>query len=116
MNKDEIKNESQPLLLGTVSGSLVTDSKEIEIGDTVKIIKDGKCIIEGEIEFIDFTIPFGTVILTIGSHTFSTGGCDTYLFQKGERNDSQKLIKKNRTIQVIEHIRYLDGGGKFYFR
>lgn len=89
---------------------LIKNVDEIGVGDLVRLVEDGKTIVEGEIEFIDFSIPFFNVSLTIDGKHYN-GDKEWYLIKVGTRTAAQVQMTKKRIKEVIAQIKYLDGGG-----
>jgi hypothetical protein len=87
----------------------ITNVNDIEIGDTLQVRSKGRILDEGAIEFIDFTIPMGNVLITINKKEYS-GSLNFYLVQKGERTPEQLLIKSNRLNQVMNRQQACDNG------
>lgn len=89
--------------------NLVNDITQIEVGDTVKITEgnDSKFIAEGEIEFIDFTIPWGNIILQINGESHPVSDCDVFLVALGTRTPEQVAKKQTRLFQVINQMNRL---------
>jgi hypothetical protein len=87
----------------------IIDVKDIEIGDTLRVLKNKRIQDEGVIEFIDFTIPLGNVLITINKKVYS-GSLNFYLVKVGQRTPEQLSIKLKRLNQVTRRKMECDSG------